>query len=227
MTITSHARGILIAGFAPASNSSSLAYTGRGRRGEAGSAPSVPRGTGGCLRVPMGSRWYLWAPCRVTLAAPWVSDRGGVERTYMGAACVSACTVAVGSGAGEPLEDQELGLVCCPPHPHPHDPSLFRIRSASLPFPSPSFSRSFSLSLALYPPPPSLSGTPSTPPLTPYPRPPPRALHIDLSLSPVDLSPRPNSWAPPLYFRGPHHCFLGPHPWLSWAPTISFLARSH
>ena len=173
----------------------------------------------------MGARGDLWAPCMVTLAAPWVSDRGGFEWPNMGAAWISAYTVAVASAAAGLLEDQTRHRLLAP-----HDPSLFRIHSPSLPFPSPSFSLSFSRSLSL-----SLS----TPPLHLFPplRPlrlsrlilalPPRALHIDLSLSPVDLSPRPNSWAPPLYFRGPHHCFLGPHPWLSWAPTISFLARSH
>ena len=114
VTIPSNPRGILIAGFASASNRSSLACSVRGRRGEAGGAhravhhgcPGVRVGAYGCLWVPMGTRWYLWAPCMVTLAAPWVPDGGGFERTKMGAAWVSAYTVAVASAAGEPLEEK-------------------------------------------------------------------------------------------------------------------------
>ena len=102
----------------------------------------------------------------VTLAAPWVSDRGGYERPSMGAAWVSAYTVAVASAAGGTLEVQARARML----PPPHDPSLLPIHSPYLRFPGPSFplsfSRSLSLSLGLSPPPShSISGSLSLTPL--------------------------------------------------------------
>ena len=100
-------------------------------------------------------RGYLWAPCMVTLAAPWVSDRGGYERPSMGAAWVSAYTVAVASAAGGTLEDQARARMLPPPTIPPcypftrhisvsHAP-LFPYRSLAL-----SLSRSLSAPLAFY-----------------------------------------------------------------------------
>ena len=99
-------------------------------------------------------RGYLWAPCMVTLAAPWVSDRGGFERPSMGAAWVSAYTVAVASAAGGLLEDLARARMLPPTIPpcYPftrhlsvsHAP-LFPYRSLAL-----SLSRSLSAPLAFY-----------------------------------------------------------------------------
>jgi len=154
-------------------------------------------------------RGYLWAPCMVTLAAPWVSDRGGYERPSMGAAWVSAYTLAVASAAGGLLEDQSRARMLPPPR------SVLVTHSLAIsPLPMPLFCPivlSLSLSLALAPPPSHpISVSLSIPPLPAYPRPPlARALQNYLSLaaspmSPVGLSaPAEQLW--------PRHCFRGPH----------------
>ena len=186
----------------------------------------MPSRTCECVWVPMEPdgcpRGYLWAPCMVTLAAPWVSDRGGYERPSMGAAWVSAYTVAVASAAGGLLEDQSRARML-----PPHDPSLLPIHSPSLRYPCPSFALSFSRSLSL-----SLS---LRPPLILFPSVCPfrLSLHILALRSPelcriishspppqCPLSaypPRPNSCGPDIVFGAPTP------PLLSWTQQFDFL----
>ena len=145
----------------------------------------------------------------MTLAAPCISDRGGIERPSMGAAWVSAYTVAVASAAGGLLEDQARARML----PPPHDPSLLPIHSPYLRFPCPSFPVSFSRSLSL-----SLSLRPPRilfPAVCPF-----RFARHNFALPSPELCtfichsphphcplaaypPRPNSCAPDLEFGGP------------------------
>ena len=161
--------------------------------------------------MPMGARGDLWAPCMVTLAAPWVSDRGGFERPNMGAAWISAYTVAVASAAAGLLEDQTRHRLLAP-----HDPSLFRIHSPSLPFPSPSFSLSFSRSLSLSR---SLS-----PPLHLFPALRPLRLSRLILALPPELSTLISHCPLSTY---PHGRTAGPHPFISGVLTIAFLDPTH
>ena len=179
-------------------------------------------------------RGYFWAPCMMTLAAPWISDRGGIERPSMGAAWVSAYTVAVASAAGGTLEDQARARMLPPPTIPPCYPFTRHISvSQAHLFPYRSLALSLSLSVSLRPPrilfpavcPLRLSrhnfALPSPELCTfichsPHP-------HCPLSAYP----PRPNSCAPDIDFGRPTPPLMtcGHHQLMSLTPTLSLLCR--
>ena len=159
----------------------------------------------------------------MTLAAPWISDRGGFERPSRAAALVSALTWPLPPRLAGSREIK-LGLVCCPP-----PRSLLVTHSLAIsPLPMPLFcpivlSLSLSLSLSLRPP------RILFPAVCPF----RLSLHILALRSPelcriishspppqCPLSaypPRPNSCGPDIVFGAPTP------PLLSWTQQFDFL----